>query len=710
MNEQERKAYLDHYHDAKEKGVPFFPDVIFNDILISLVVFGVLVALAYFVGVPTEARANPADTTYTPRPEWYFLFLFQLLKYFPGNLEVIGVVIIPTLVIVLLLALPFIDRSPKRHYLKRPVASLAALVVVAGVVTLSVLSVREAPPPQAAVAVDKAAALYSKNCSNCHGPSIAVPPGTDLHQLIAKGKHDGMPAWGGDLSADEIDTLAGFITSPQGSALFTAQCGACHQLTVLAAGNPLELQRVLDEGPTYPPHAAVKVPQWSDTLSADERNALLNFLAAPDGQRLFAINCAGCHGRGVVFTGDEQQLRALIAEGGQHLTMPAWRGTLSEADLDTLAAYVINPAAVPAGQKLFGQHCSSCHGPVVPPAPDLATARQIIATGGGHITMPVWGKVLTPEQLTALVNYTLAASKTGGTGAGAQLFAENCSGCHGQFGEGGPNPSRPGDIISPISSAEFLKTRDDVTLRAIISQGQPDFGMSPFGSTNGGALSDEEIDSVVAFIRSWQANPPVELPTEVPVVATPIPEPLSGAKIYADICSRCHGINGEGGTGTALADPEFQSNYDDKALFDMISQGRIASPMIGWGAILTRDQIDQLVQYIRSLQPAASRPTPTPSVAPSFSRQVLPLLTEKCAVCHSAKTQLGGWDASSYQNVMTSGVHSPVVVPGNVTGSLLAQKIRGFQTSGNIMPPTGLMSGDEIRLILDWIATGAAGN
>ncbi len=707
MDEREKQDYLARYHDAKEKGVPFFPDIIFKDVLVSVAVFAILVALAYTVGVPTEARANPADTTYTPRPEWYFLFLFQLLKYFPGNLEVIGVVVIPTLVILLMLALPFIDRNPKRHFLRRPLATLAAVATVAGVATLTVLAIREAPPPQAAVAVDAAAALYSKNCSNCHGPSISVPPGTDLHQLIAKGKHEGMPAWGGDLSADEIDALAGFITSPNGSALFTSQCGACHQLTVLAAGNPLELQRVLDEGPAYPPHAGVKVAKWAETLTAPERNALLNFLAAPDGQRLFAINCAGCHGRGVEFSGDEQQLRKLISEGGQHLTMPGWRTTLSEADLDTLAAYVVNPGATPAGATLFGQHCATCHGQVVPSAPDQATARQVIATGGGHITMPVWGKVLTPEQLDALVSYTLSASKAGSASAGADLFAQNCAGCHGQFGEGGPNPSRPGDIILPISSAEFLKTRDDVTLRAIISQGQPNFGMSPFGTANGGPLSDDEIDSIVAFVRSWQANPPVEMPTGVP---TPVQPALSGAQIYADVCSRCHGVNGEGGIGTALADPEFQSNYDDKALFDMISKGRIASPMIAWGEILTPDQINQLVQYIRTLQPAGAKPTPTPSVAPSFSKQILPLLNDKCSTCHGANTQLGNWDASSYKSVMTTGVHGPVVVPGDLNGSLLARKIRGFQLSGNMMPPTGLMSEADIRLILDWIVTGAADN
>src|SRR3990172_4421187 len=120
MNEQEKKSYLDGYHEEKEKGVPFFPDIIFKDTLAVLLVFLVLVALSYFLGVPTEARANPADSTYTPRPEWYFLFLFQLLKYFPGSLEVIGVMVIPTLGILLLLALPFIDRTPQPHFLLPP--------------------------------------------------------------------------------------------------------------------------------------------------------------------------------------------------------------------------------------------------------------------------------------------------------------------------------------------------------------------------------------------------------------------------------------------------------------------------------------------------------------------------------------------------------------------------------------------------------------
>lgn len=706
MNEKDKKDYLEDYKKAKEKGVPFFPDIIFKDVVVSLVVFLILVALAYFLGVPTEARADPNDATYTPRPEWYFLFLFQLLKYFPGRLEVIGVMIIPGLFILLLIALPFIDRSSRRHFLDRPIASVAALLVVAGIVTLTVLSVREAPPPQVAAPVDQAAALYAANCANCHGPSIVVPKGTDLHQLIAQGKHEGMPAWGGDLSTDEIDALAGFITSPNGSSLYTRYCGECHKSMVQASGNPQELQRVFDEGPLYPAHQNQNVPNWKQSLSDPERTALLNFLAAPDGQRLFELNCSGCHGYGVRYTGTESQLRDLISKGGQHLTMPAWQGTLSAADLETLANYVANPTDNPAGKDLFGQHCSACHGDKVPAAPDVASARTIISGGGGHVTMPVWGKILTPEQLDALVQYTLTASKGKGTEEGAQLFASNCAVCHGQFGEGGPNPANPSQTIVPISSAEFLKTRDDFTLRNIISQGQPNFGMSPFGAANGGPLSDDQIDALVGYIRAWEANPPVNLPTEVASGRAA----LSGAEVFANVCARCHGAKGEGGTGPALNTSDFQNRYDDQSLLNTIANGREATPMVAWGELLSPDQLQQLVQYVRTLGPAGGGAASPGALTaePTFSAQVLPILQAKCQVCHNSGTTLGGFDASSYDALMKGNEGGPVVIAGDAAKSLLAQLLQG--ADGKFMPPSGALPKAEIQVILDWIAAGAKNN
>ena len=68
MKEKEKQEYLEQYHQAKEKGLPFFPNILFKDAVISLLVFLILVALAYFLGTPLEARADPADTTSTPRP------------------------------------------------------------------------------------------------------------------------------------------------------------------------------------------------------------------------------------------------------------------------------------------------------------------------------------------------------------------------------------------------------------------------------------------------------------------------------------------------------------------------------------------------------------------------------------------------------------------------------------------------------------------
>jgi len=232
MKKQEQQEYMEKYKKAKEKGVPFFPNIIFKDVIVSLILLIILVCLAYFLGAPVEERANPNDANYTPRPEWYFLFLFQLLKYFPGKLEVLGAMIIPGLFILLLLLLPLLDKSPKRHFRQRPYASIAAVLVIIGVVGLTMLALNEAPPPQETVVVDKAADLYSRNCANCHGPTVDVPPGTDLHMVIAAGTHEGMPSWGGDLSTDEIDLLAGFILSPNGSALFTQQCSTCHQGTL----------------------------------------------------------------------------------------------------------------------------------------------------------------------------------------------------------------------------------------------------------------------------------------------------------------------------------------------------------------------------------------------------------------------------------------------------------------------------------------------
>ncbi|MCL5612038.1 MAG: c-type cytochrome [Chloroflexi bacterium] len=708
MNDEEKKAYLEKYHEEKKKGVPFFPDIIFKDAVVSLVLFLILVALAYFIGAPLENRANPADTTYTPRPEWYFLFLFQLLKYFPGNLEVIGVVLIPTLAILILFLLPFIDRSRFRDFRSRPIVISGTLVVLAGILFLTIQSVREAPPPAEAKSGDQTAAIYTANCAPCHGESIVVPAGINLHDVIAKGKHEGMPAWGADLSTDQIDALAGFILSPGGSQLFTQYCGECHKVEELVSSNPIELKKALELGLSYPPHANLNMPNLSTAMDQNQRSRLLNFLVAPDGERLFATNCSPCHGSSVAFNGTKDELRKLISTGGQHLVMPAWKEKLSSTEIDLLAKYVVDPKANPDGEQAFDQYCKSCHGDRVPKADTVEQAQQIISTGGSHQTMPVWGSILTPEQLDALVEYTYQASQGTSLGAGQQLFEANCVPCHGQFGEGGPNPAKPGSFIVPITTSEFLKTRDDATLRAIISLGQPSSGMSPFSSSNGGSLDDTQIDAIVAYLRSWEKKPLETLPEAAAPTPTPIPtESLpSGEKIYVALCVQCHGSNGKGGAGPALNAADFQQDTDQE-IFNAISKGVPNTAMAAWGEVLNSDQINQLVKFIRTFGSGGASTgttTPTPSATPSFTADVLPILKNKCSACHGSS---GGWDASSYKSVMESGANAPVVVPGNAANSLLVQKIMGTQKDGMLMPPGGKLSEAEIQIITNWINAGA---
>jgi mono/diheme cytochrome c family protein len=472
----------------------------------------------------------------------------------------------------------------------------------------------------------------------------------------------------------------------------------------LVGGNPLDLKNSIEDGLTFPAHSGLEAAEWSASLTPGEKITLLNFLIAPDGQRLFSIYCSSCHGQSVTYSGDEKQLLETITMGGQHVTMPPWQDTLSTDQIDTLANYVVNPASELDGQPLFQQFCSTCHGARIPIAPDIDQARQIIAAGGAHQTMPVWGDVLTQAQIDALVNFIKETSQGTSTQRGQTLFADNCAVCHGDFGEGGPNPANANQIIAPIGTADFLNTHDDATLFQVISQGQPDQGMSPFGSANGGNLDDDQVNSIVAYLRSWQANPPVTTPPQItiPIIS------LSSPEIYVQVCAQCHGQNGEGTEiGTAVND---LTDDTDQEIADVISQGIPNSTMLEFGPILSQEQIQNMVDYIRQFPPPQNSPQPSPtaqpaSSLPTFDSDILPIFQKSCVMCHGT---LGGWDGTSYQAAITSGDHAPVIIPGDVENSLLAQKLLGTAAFGEIMPPGGKLPDATIQVILDWIQAGAA--
>jgi quinol-cytochrome oxidoreductase complex cytochrome b subunit len=133
MDEEQKKQYLEKYAQAKQKGVKFFPDIIYKDLLVSLAIFILLILLATFVGVASEPKADPSDTSYIPRPEWYFLFLFEMLKFVPGKLEWVGATVVPGIAVLVLFLLPLaVDGLTQAMGLRE---STPALRVLTGLTT-----------------------------------------------------------------------------------------------------------------------------------------------------------------------------------------------------------------------------------------------------------------------------------------------------------------------------------------------------------------------------------------------------------------------------------------------------------------------------------------------------------------------------------------------------------------------------------------------
>ncbi len=143
MDDETKKKINKRYERELNKGERFWPDSIFKDLIVSLGIFVLLILLATFLGVASEPKADPSDTSYIPRPEWYFLFLFKFLALYGqipvlGKIEWIATVLVPGAAILVLTLMPFLERSPYRYYGKRllPISVMAIMVVNIVLLTL----------------------------------------------------------------------------------------------------------------------------------------------------------------------------------------------------------------------------------------------------------------------------------------------------------------------------------------------------------------------------------------------------------------------------------------------------------------------------------------------------------------------------------------------------------------------------------------------
>jgi|SRR5579859_3859873 len=159
-----RAGFAKYKADVKKRGKPFYPYAMFHDTIMSLVVVTVIVGLAAIwkwsawgpghdpthkglLGPIVDPPADPGTTSFVPRPDWYFYFLFYLLRIFKWPESVfLGTVGVPTIALMLLIGLPFLDRRRTRKISQRPVAMVAAVLVVLsmGILTWKGATAKEA--------------------------------------------------------------------------------------------------------------------------------------------------------------------------------------------------------------------------------------------------------------------------------------------------------------------------------------------------------------------------------------------------------------------------------------------------------------------------------------------------------------------------------------------------------------------------------------
>jgi ubiquinol-cytochrome c reductase cytochrome b subunit len=123
----------------------FFPAQLYRDTVAMFVMFAILFVMSITVQAPLERLADPSDKNYIPRPEWYFLFLFQMLKYLPGSLEAFGAVVLPGLAVATLLAVPFLDRGNVMRLAKRTTAMGVMALAFAGWAGLTAAAILTRP-------------------------------------------------------------------------------------------------------------------------------------------------------------------------------------------------------------------------------------------------------------------------------------------------------------------------------------------------------------------------------------------------------------------------------------------------------------------------------------------------------------------------------------------------------------------------------------
>ncbi|HLA97735.1 MAG TPA: c-type cytochrome [Anaerolineales bacterium] len=171
--------------------------------------------------------------------------------------------------------------------------------------------------------------------------------------------------------------------------------------------------------------------------------------------------------------------------------------------------------------------------------------------------------------------------------AGRSLYAENCSLCHGEDGEGADGPA--------LNDKSFLVNTSDETIFSLIGSGVPSSEMPAWNQAFGGPFTDQQIQQIVAFMRNWEGEAPDRRSIAMQG------DPVNGLTIFSSTCVICHGEDGLGSErAPAINDPAKLEQFDDDWYEQTIAEGRPAQGMPTWGTVLSPEQIRDLVALLRA--------------------------------------------------------------------------------------------------------------
>ncbi len=523
----------------------FYPRQVLMDMAFALLLMAGLGFLAYARPVGLGPIANPADTHYLPRPEWYYLPAFEWLKFWEGPKVVFAVVITPAVLALLFFLLPFLDRRLERRPWRRPIPVLAVSVVLLGTIFLGVRS----------------------RVDDRDDPAIAAQLALQRQQ-------------------EEAYTAAPFrpyIESP-------------------GATGPL----ALPAGPVNP--------------------------LVSQGRGIFqAHGCSGCHGdvglgttvapslQGVTTKFPEPQLVALLHNPNAGMRaghMPAV--DISGADMNALVAYL----GVIGTSAAYVQASSGA------PAEPLSAVREAASTAPGGAAPAVAPPPAAAPQVSAA------------TAAGHELFQEHaCFACHGPAGEGGRAPALA-PLIAHLSDAQLAQALENPTarmraggmpafsgtaeqrnlligyLRTLRSPQQPrQQAPAPPPVSEGGSVPYPEMPAAgsASPTAPVAANALAPAPAAAPAAAAPAPaaavQPSPGRALFlSEGCAACHGPTAHG-TRFAPSLVGITRKFPDGQVAGLLRHPTAAMRAGGMPTFnLTDTQIQQLVSYLSSLEPAAAAP------------------------------------------------------------------------------------------------------